>query len=64
MEKGSGFRIKTLGKKEVETFNLQVQMKCGELLLDILDFAPLGNVDYSGGLIITDWFNEETVSLE
>ena len=27
--------------------------------LDILDFAPLGNVDYSGGLIITDWFNEE-----
>ncbi len=26
--------------------------------LDILDFTPLANVDYSGGVIITDWFSE------
>ena len=25
-----------------------------------MDFAPLSNVDYSGGLVITDWFNEKT----
>ena len=24
--------------------------------LDILEFAPLSNVDYGGGLIITDWY--------
>ena len=28
--------------------------------LDILDFLPLSNVDYSGGVIITDWYNEGT----
>ena len=28
--------------------------------LDILDFLPLANVDYSGGIITTDWYNEAT----
>jgi hypothetical protein len=32
--------------------------------LDILDFLPLSNVDYSGGVIITDWYNEGTASDE
>ena len=26
--------------------------------LEILDFLPLTTVDYSGGVIITDWYNE------
>ena len=26
--------------------------------LKILDFIPLANVDYSGGIIITDWYSE------
>ena len=26
--------------------------------LDILDFIPLSNVSYSGGIIITDWYSE------
>ena len=28
--------------------------------LDLLDFTPLSNVDYSGGVIITDWFSESS----
>jgi len=28
--------------------------------LEILDFLPLANVDYSGGIISTDWYNENT----
>ena len=28
--------------------------------LDLLDFTPLSNVDYSGGIIITDWFSESS----
>jgi hypothetical protein len=32
--------------------------------VDILDFLPLSNVDYSGGIIITDWYNEGTSSNE
>ena len=30
--------------------------------LEILDFLPLANVDYSGGIITTDWYNEGTAS--
>ena len=32
--------------------------------IEVLDFLPLANVDYSGGLIITDWYNEGTASNE
>jgi hypothetical protein len=32
--------------------------------LEILDFLPLANVDYSGGIITTDWYNEGTSSDE
>ena len=32
--------------------------------LEVLEFIPLANVDYGGGLIITDWYNEETASNE
>ena len=28
--------------------------------LEILDFLPLTTVDYSGGIIITDWYSEES----
>ena len=28
--------------------------------LDILDFTPLSNVDYGGGIIITDWYSSES----
>ena len=26
----------------------------------LLDFLPLSTVDYSGGMIITDWYSEES----
>ena len=32
--------------------------------LEILDFLPLANVDYSGGLIITDWYSDSTTADE
>ena len=32
--------------------------------LEILDFLPLANVDYSGGIITTDWYNEGTSANE
>mgnify|MGYP000731013065 FL=1 len=27
--------------------------------LEIINFMPLSNADYSGGLIITDWYNQD-----
>ena len=32
--------------------------------LEVLDFLPLANVDYGGGLVITDWYNEGTAPNE
>ena len=28
--------------------------------LELLEFTPLSNVDYSGGIIITEWFSENS----
>ena len=28
--------------------------------LDILDFLPLSTVDYSGGVIISDWYTDNS----
>ena len=30
-----------------------------ESFLDVIDFMPLSSVNYSGGIIITDWYSEE-----
>ena len=32
--------------------------------LDILDFMPLTSADYGGGLIITDWYNDQNSTNE
>ena len=58
MEKGKGFRLKNLGKGGKGNFQFASSNEMWRATLDVLDFAPLGNVDYSGGLIITDWFND------
>ena len=31
--------------------------------LEILDFLPLATVDYSGGIIITDWYNDALATM-
>ena len=58
LERGEGFRIKNIGKSGKTNFQFASSNEMWRATLDILDFAPLGNVDYSGGLIITDWFND------
>tara|TARA_Y100000741_G_scaffold208069_1_gene158410 strand:+ start:183 stop:767 length:585 start_codon:yes stop_codon:yes gene_type:complete len=61
MEQGKGFRIKDFGKgRGSGNFQFASSNEMWRATLDVLDFAPLGNVDYSGGLIITDWFNDAT----
>ena len=60
IEKGEGFRAKNLFSKKAGDFDFATSNALWRATLDVLDFAPLGNVDYSGGLVITDWFNEKT----
>ena len=40
--------------------NLAHQIRFGEHRLEIIDFMPLSTVDYSGGIIITDWYSDSS----
>ena len=39
-------------------------IKVNQYLLDTLDFLPLSTVDYSGGVIITDWYTDNSSNKE
>jgi len=58
MEEGRGFRLSKLGKKSGGDFQFASSNPLWRATLEKLDFAPLNNVDYAGGIIVTDWFNE------
>ena len=57
MEEGRGLRIGA-GKKGGE-FQFASSNPLWRASLDILDFAPLLNANYSGGIIITDWISTD-----
>jgi len=58
MEEGRGFRLSNLGKSQGD-FLFASSNPMWRATLEKLDFAPLGVVDYGGGVIITDWFGNE-----
>ena len=60
IEEGKGIRFGIgKGSKDMH-FEFSSSNELWRASLDILDFLPLSNVDYSGGIIITDWYNEGT----
>ena len=61
MEEGRGLRIAGAGKKGGE-FQFASSNPLWRASLDILDFAPLMNANYSGGIIITDWISTDEVN--
>ena len=61
IREGRGFRaMGLLEKKNSGTFQFASSNEMWRATLDLLDFTPLSNVDYSGGVIITDWFSESS----
>ena len=61
IEEGRGFKLGKLGGGAKGTnFEFSSSNELWRASLDVLDFIPLTNVDYSGGVIITDWYNEGT----
>ena len=59
MKEGRGFRIGNLGKRGSGAFEFASSNPLWRASLEKLDFAPLNNVDYAGGIIVTDWFSNE-----
>ena len=59
-EEGRGFRIGSLNKKSGGTFDFASSNDLWRATIDTLDFVPFSNASYSGGILITDWFDGES----
>jgi hypothetical protein len=61
IREGRGFRLMgVIDNKNSGNFQFSSSNEMWRATLDLLDFTPLSNVDYSGGIIITDWFSESS----
>ena len=61
LEEGKGMSLKKMmGDKSNTNYQFASSNPMWRATLEILDFLPLANVDYSGGIITTDWYNEGT----
>ena len=57
VEEGRGVSFGSLGNKKT-TYQFSSSNPMWRASLEVLDFIPLTTVDYSGGVIITDWYND------
>ncbi len=60
MDEGRGFRLNTAigGMTGGGAFDFASSNELWKASLDVIDFMPLSSVNYSGGIIITDWYSE------
>ena len=61
MEEGRGFRVNDALKNRSKggVFEFASSNELWRASLDVIDFMPLTSVNYSGGIIITDWYSSE-----
>ena len=58
---GRGISIgKALGNATGTNYEFSTSNPMWRATLDILDFLPLSTVDYSGGVIISDWYTDNS----
>ena len=61
IKEGRGFRaMSVLENKGGGNFQFASSNEMWRASLELLEFTPLSNVDYSGGIIISDWFSEDS----
>ena len=58
IEEGRGFRLMGGNKKQGGTFDFASSNELWRASLDTIDFMPLLSANYSGGIIITDWYSD------
>ena len=61
---GKGFTFDSKLGKNGGVFEFASSNELWRASLDILDFMPLASVNYSGGIIITDWYSNDKSSKE
>ena len=64
MEEGRGFRLMGSGKKKGGEFDFASSNELWRASLDTLDFMPLALANYSGGIVVTDWYSDSETSNE
>ena len=65
LAEGRGFTLNdTFGSSKGGTFDFASSNELWRASLDVLDFMPLSSVNYSGGIIITDWYSDDQNSNE
>ena len=60
VNEGKGTSLKDLIGGGNTSYEFNTSNPMWRASLEILDFLPLSTVDYSGGLIITDWYSENS----
>ena len=59
IKEGKGTTLRDLvGGKGTTNYEFSTSNPMWRASLEILDFLPFATVDYSGGMIITDWYSE------
>ena len=58
IEEGRGFRLSNFGKPNSGTFDFASSNELWRASLDTLEFMPLALANYSGGIIVTDWYSD------
>ena len=65
LDEGRGFRLfNDNDNKSGGVFDFATSNEMWRASLDVLDFVPLISADYGGGVIITDWYNDDNNSNE
>ena len=59
IEQGRGTSLKDIVGGRGTTYEFSTSNPMWRASLEILDFLPFSTVDYSGGMIITDWYSED-----
>ena len=60
LKEGRGFKINdAFGGQKGGVFDFASSNELWRASLDTIDFMPLLSVNYSGGIIVTDWYSDE-----
>ena len=58
MEEGKGFRIFDSNRSKGTNYEFASSNELWRATLDTIDFMPLTTANYSGGIIVTDWYSD------
>jgi hypothetical protein len=59
MTEGRGFRLSDQLGRNGTTYSFASSNPLWKATLEVLDFMPLVSANYSGGIVITDWYSEK-----